>query len=130
MRQAIAQPVVISPRGLSETFAALARSGVPRGGGRGAGEKTGPTIDAPGDSPAGGDIASGVERNLRGIGKVGSAAGRDLRAGEQPVQMRNVPVLLFRRFGIPVLQPFLQLPVSPDLIRRQSRTDRLQLLSK
>src|ERR1017187_7138889 len=89
-----------------------------------------PTIDAPGDGPAGRDISAFVEADLGGLGKFRRATRRDLRAGEKRIQMGDVAMLLLPRLRIPILEPFLQLPLLANLKRREPGTGFFQLLAK
>src|SRR5689334_9437843 len=89
-----------------------------------------PAIDPPSDRPSGGDIAARVECDLRRIREVWRPSRRDLCAGEQSIKVGDMTMLLFRRFCVPVLQPFLQLTVGSDLVWRQPCSSAAELFSE
>ena len=79
----------------------------------------GPQARPPGGAPARRLVAAPIQTHRDGSGQLGSVADVDLLAGERGVQVRHVPVVRVRRVGVPVLEPFLQLPGRADPIRRQ-----------
>src|SRR3954464_8320582 len=89
-----------------------------------------PTIDAPGDRPTGREVAPCVERHSGRLSQIRRLAKRNLAAGIQSVQMRNVAVPLLSGLLVPILEPFLQLAALADLIGRQPTAVAIQLGTK
>ena len=75
----------------------------------------GPEVDLPGERPAGAAVAAEFER-LAGGGEQLGRVGRDLLAGEDAPQMRDVAVAVLG--VVLVFEPFLELAVLADLVGR------------
>src|SRR5262245_4022426 len=76
-----------------------------------------PQINSPPQRPTGAEVAASIERLDRRAKQLGSER-INLRTRKQSVEMRLMPMRI--RFAILVLEPFLQLAVSPNLIRRKA----------
>ena len=78
-----------------------------------------PQAEAPRRRPARGLVATNLQRLLHRRREFRRAAQRDVAPRIQAVEMRDVAMMDVLRLHVPILQPFLQLPRAPDLIRRE-----------
>ena len=66
-------------------------------------------------------VAARVERYLGGVCQFGRVADVDLIARVDGIEVRHVAMLLLGRFGVPILEPFLQLARFANPVVRKSR---------
>ena len=78
------------------------------------------------DGPARRPIAANFQRSARRRRQIRRVFNADLVRWIKPIEMRNMAMILFRSIGVPILPPFLQLPLSSDLIGCQARARRFQ----
>ena len=83
--------------------------------------QAGPEVQPPAEAPAGGVVAADLQRACGGGGQLRRAAERDLGAGEEAVEVRDVAVVEVAGLHVPVFEPLLQLPGLADLVRREPR---------
>ena len=77
------------------------------------------TLLGPRGPPPGGNSAAGCRRFFPRRRGRWRATQSDLVAGRKTLEMGNVAVPLVRRVCVPVLEPFLQLALFPNLVRRK-----------
>src|SRR5437762_14023843 len=92
--------------------------------------QTRPKVDTPCRRPTGGLIATDLQRPFDGGRKVGSPEDIDVMSREKTIKVRYMPMMNFRRFHVPILEPFLQLPGVANPHRRQTRARGRPLLLK
>src|SRR5512146_905700 len=73
-----------------------------------------PKANAPGRRPTGGLVAANFERFLYRCCQLWCPAQGNIAARIQTVEMRNMAMMAFTRFHVPIFEPFLQLSRAAD----------------